>query len=49
LDILSCDEECVCWICLAFFSTHSLNNKTFWVTLSYSVGSFILLFAVCKL
>jgi hypothetical protein len=35
--------------CFAFCSIGSMDNKTLWVTLSYSVSCFVLLFPVWKL
>jgi hypothetical protein len=46
---LTCHERRACWSCLAFCSIDSKGIKTFWVTLSYSASSFILLFLVWKL
>jgi hypothetical protein len=46
---LTCHERRACWSCLAFCSIDSKSIKTFWVTISYSVSSFILLFLVWKL
>jgi hypothetical protein len=45
----TCHEGRASWSCLAFSSTESINNKTFWVILSHSVSSFILLFPLWKL
>jgi hypothetical protein len=42
-------ERRICWSCLAFCSIDSINNKTFWLTLSYSFSSFISSFSIWKL
>jgi hypothetical protein len=49
LEHLTCHERRTCWSCSAFCSIDSRGNKSFWITLSYSVRSFILLFPVWKL
>jgi hypothetical protein len=49
LDILTCNERRTFEVFLAFCSTGFIGNKTFEVTLSYSISSFILLFPDWKL
>jgi hypothetical protein len=49
LEHLTCHERSACWSCLALCRIDSIINKTFWVTLSYSVSSFILLYPIWKL
>jgi hypothetical protein len=46
---LMCHERRAYLSCLAFCSIHYIGNKTFWVTFSYSMSSFILLFPIWKL
>jgi hypothetical protein len=46
---LTCHERRACWSCLAFSCIDSIVNKTFWVTLSYSVSSSFLYFSSLKI
>jgi hypothetical protein len=39
---LTSQESRAWWSSLVFCSISSISNKTFWITLSYSVSSFIL-------
>jgi hypothetical protein len=48
IEHLTCHERRACWS-LAFCSIDSKDIKTFWVTFSYSISNFILLFLVRKL
>jgi hypothetical protein len=49
IKLLECHERRACWSCLALWGIDAIDYKTFWVTLSYSIGTFILMYSVWKL